>query len=196
MIPRPNTSCPSLVLMRSRSGRSRARDNAFTLIEILIVVSLLALVVTTGVPAVFRALKQDPMRQAVTDLVEACSFARAHAILGGVSMELVIVADGGAIRVERAREKRAGDARELGGLQAKPVGPGSTFLRPMQLQEDVAVELLYINLRDQMHEPQARVRFYPNGTSDEFAIVLRYNEKVRKIELDIITGLADVQSIR
>jgi prepilin-type N-terminal cleavage/methylation domain-containing protein len=174
----------------------RSHKAAFTLIEILIVVSLLAILVTTGVPAIFRALKQDPMRQAVTDLVEACSFARAHAILGGVSMEMVIAADGGAIRVERAREKQPAIGRELAVAQPTAVPSRSQFLRPMHLHEDVAVELLYVNLRDQMHEAQARVRFYPNGTSDEFAVVLRHDEKVRKIELDIITGLADVQSIR
>ena len=173
------------------------RLRGFTLIEILIVISILALVVATGIPTVFRALKKDPLRQAVTDLVEACSLARAHAILASAPMEMVIVADGGAIKVERAQTRREFDTRDPEAGASSGPRPSSTVSIPsMRLHDDVAIELLYVNLMDQMQAPQARISFYPNGTSDEFAIVLRHLDQVRKIELDVVTGLADVQLIR
>lgn len=182
---------------RRRLGSVEAARHGFTLIEILIVISILALVLATGIPAIFRAVRKDPLRQAVSDVVEACSMARALAILGGASAEMVIVADGGAIRVERARPRHASDSREV---VAGNEAPAPTRLnlpsRNMRLHDDVAVELLYINLRDQMKASEARVRFFPDGTSEEFAIVLHYQEQVRKIELDIVTGQADVLVIR
>ncbi len=182
-----------------RPGRAAGGSRfGFTMIEILIVMSILALVVATGVPAVFRALKKDPMRQAVSDVVEACSLARAHAILAGASMEMVIVADGGAIRVERARRRGQGDAREaVAGVSPGGGGrPTAVSIPSMRLDDDVAVELVYVNLMNQMDEPEVRVRFFPNGTSDELTMVVRHQEQVRKIELDTVTGLADVEVIR
>jgi len=39
---------------------------------------------------------------------------------------------------------------------------------------------------------EARVRFYPNGTSDEFTIGLLLNDDRRIVTLDAITGLPSV----
>ena len=39
---------------------------------------------------------------------------------------------------------------------------------------------------------EARVRFYPNGTSDEFTIGLLLNNDRRIVTLDAITGLPSV----
>jgi len=183
--------------LRPRPSLGQQSRRGFTLIEILIVISIMALVLATGIPAVFRAVRKDPLRQAVSDIVEACSMARALAILGGSSAEMVIVADGGAIRVEPARSRRGSDSREVL-LRTEAPTPSRVNLpaRNLRLHDDVAVELLYVNLRDQMRESEARVRFFPDGTSEEFAIVLHYQEQVRKIELDIVTGQADVLVIR
>lgn len=171
----------------------------FTLIEILIVISVLALVLATGIPAIFKAIKRDPLSQAVNDVVEACATARERAVLSGESTDMVIVAQGGAIRVERAPSDKDFSGRSAQSSNPKIPEPGAAAtggMRPMHLHEDVAVELLYVNLTDQMKEPQARVCFHPNGTSDEFALVMRYKEKVTKIEMDIVTGLPDILVLR
>jgi len=55
---------------------------------------------------------------------------------------------------------------------------------------------LYVNLKDQMEADEAHVRFYPNGTSDEFTIVLESKGEIRKISLECVTGLPAVQVIR
>ena len=47
-----------------------------------------------------------------------------------------------------------------------------------------------------MQADEARVHFFPNGTSDDLTLVLRYDIGVRKITLDLITAMADVQTIR
>src|SRR5438876_8247894 len=81
----------------------RVRSRGFTLVEIMIVISILAIVLATGVPSMLRSLQKEGLRKAQSDLVEACSHARAQAILSGLPMELVIRAEGGQISVEPLR---------------------------------------------------------------------------------------------
>jgi len=54
------------LLCALRGGRGRA--GAFTLIEILIVVGIMGLTLTMGVPAFVRALHKEGMRKARSDL--------------------------------------------------------------------------------------------------------------------------------
>jgi hypothetical protein len=66
-----------------------------------------------------------------------------------------------------------------------------------RLHPGIAVELLDVNFVNQMEFPEARVRFYPNGTSDEFTTILLWNRRTRaKISLEVVTGLADVEFLR
>ena len=67
----------------------RASLGSFTLIEIMMVVAIIGLVMTMGVPAILRATRQEPMRKAVNDVMEICSHARAQAILHNVTMVVV-----------------------------------------------------------------------------------------------------------
>ena len=64
------------------------------------------------------------------------------------------------------------------------------------LNEDVAITLLYVNLKDQMQMDESHVRFYPNGTSDEFTIVIQTDRGIRKISLECVTALASMEVIR
>ena len=50
--------------------------------------------------------------------------------------------------------------------------------------------------QDQMEFPEAHVRFFPNGTSDEFTVILSSATAEQEVTLDVITGLADVKVIR
>ena len=74
---------------RRRSTANRRRSRAFTLIEIMIVVSIMGLVMTMSVPIVYKLWRKAPMRQAVKDIVEVLSHARARAILHGQVTEVV-----------------------------------------------------------------------------------------------------------
>lgn len=175
--------------------------SGFTLIEIMIVVAIMLVILGVGIPSAFRSMKKDPLKQAVSDIVEGCSHARAQAILTGEPMIFVISADG-TFAVRKA-PKREGLAPKTGaaamedfemGLETGEEAP-STF--NAQLNEEVGVELLFINFKDQIEEEKAEVHFYQNGMSDEFTIVLNFmNSHRTKISLDPITGLADTEIIQ
>ena len=170
---------------------------AFTLIEIMVVVGIIGIVLVMGAPPFVRSLQKDALRQATSDIEEACSKARALAILQGVPMQLVLRANDGQLTVTPAPEPglRRTAPEEGPDNSVAAAGPAAPVFSA-QLQRDVAVTLLYVNLKNQMEAEVSRVHFYPNGTSDEFTIVLETNRGVRRISLESVTGLADVEVIR
>jgi hypothetical protein len=56
--------------------------------------------------------------------------------------------------------------------------------------------MLDINLLEYKDADEARVRFFPNGTSDEMTLVLHDGDQYRKITLEVTTGLASVEVMR
>ncbi|MBI3848906.1 MAG: type II secretion system protein [Verrucomicrobia bacterium] len=158
------------------------------MIEIMLVVAILAIVMTMGMPAIYRSLKLEPLRQGASDVVEACSNARARAILQGGTMEVVIRAEDGQINVQPA----SGVAVAVTNSSA-----ASSAAFSARLGKDIGIAMLDVNLMDQMQASEARVRFFPNGTCDEFTLVLQSEKgEIRKITLEATTGLADVEALR
>src|SRR6185369_16140895 len=95
------------------ADKSKARipataRNGFTLIEVMMVVGILGMVLVMGMPAFIQAIKRDPLRQAMSDIEEACARARAAAILAGSTMDLVIRAEGGQLNVVPTGDDSAG----------------------------------------------------------------------------------------
>ena len=182
MSPKPKVQSPKL-----------APGGAFTLIEIMIVVAIMGIVMAMSVPIVYKLWRKAPMRQAVKDIVEVCSHARARAIMQGQVTEVVIhpkqnrlelVGGGGAPR----------PANQAGGevpLSA-PAATGSGL--SAQLDPQVIIETLDINMAGVEFNDvdSARVRFYPNGVSDEMRMLLFDGRDRMGIELEITTGLASV----
>ncbi len=69
---------------------------------------------------------------------------------------------------------------------------GGFFKSSGNIEEEVVLELLDVNFWEYKDQESALVMFYPNGTCDEFTMVLNWEERDwRKIEVNVITGLAD-----
>jgi type II secretion system protein H len=175
------------------------RPGAFTLIEIMVVVGIMGLILTMGIPSIYSLYKKEGMRAAVNDFTEACSNARAQAILHGAPVELVFYPQekrynlngaGGAPAV--ASPLSAGDAEFLGD-KPPPPKTGSAGVFP----ENITLEMLDINLSEYRESERARVRFFPNGTCDEMTVILRSDKNEwRKIWLEVTTGLASVEDVK
>jgi prepilin-type N-terminal cleavage/methylation domain-containing protein len=160
----------------------------FTLIELMIVLGIILILMGFGVPAFVRTMKKNDMQEAVDAVMEGLKLARATAIMQGTAAEFVLKGDG-TVSVERV----SGPATGLGQFHGAsgPAPSGYTA----QLPESVGPELLEVNFQDHMTADAARVRFFPNGTSDEFTMVLRSAEGERRlIRLEIVTGLAALET--
>ena len=177
----------------------------FTLIELMVVIFVMAIVLTMGVPLVYKTFKKEPMRQAISDVMEVCSRARALAILQGTVAEAVFHPPEGRFEVSGGSAPpppRADITLDVVTIEPpKPPPPKGSGMSG-QLPEGLEVEMLDINLLEYRTEEVARVRFYPNGTCDEMTIIMRYGTDQRGVMLEATTGLAimltqaDLQNLR
>jgi type II secretion system protein H len=172
--------------------RDAARPSGFTLVEIMVVVAIMGVILTMGVPSIFRAIRREGMRKAVNDVVEICSNARARAILSGEMTEVVFHPNERRLEVSGAAPAQPAQATSTADLVAgKPTGASS--LLSAKLPPEISIQMLDINLLEYRESESAKVRFFPNGTSDELRLVLVSNKgEQRGIELEICTGLASV----
>lgn len=168
--------------------RGRARAAAFTLIEIMIVLSIMMIIMTIGVPSVVRGLTRDDLSRAMNDTIEGCKTARDRAILQGIPYEFVLTAEG-QMNVN-ALPPGPGEAfaPDTHASSAKPVPAGPYAGFPRHLAEDVVIQLVDVNFISRMEAPEARVRFFPNGTCDEFTVVYNWKGRQRTAMADIVTG--------
>jgi type II secretory pathway pseudopilin PulG len=155
-----------------RAGR-RPRGGAFTLIEILIVVGIIGLTLTMGVPAFVLALHKEGMRKAESDVLEACQKARAGAIIHAQPQNLII----------RPMERT---------FEAPGSFPATT------LPNGVSIASIVVNDWAREQDDVVIVRFFPRGTSDDFKIVISSDRDGTQclISLDPVTALADIQTSR
>jgi prepilin-type N-terminal cleavage/methylation domain-containing protein len=172
---------------------NRPRRRAFTLIEIMIVVAIMGIVMGMSVPIVYKLWRKAPMRQAVKDIVEVCSHARARAIMHGQVTEVVFHPKQN--RLEMVGGGGAPHPTEASGGEAPPSAPAATGSGlSAQLSNEIIIETLDINMSgvEFNDADSARVRFYPNGVSDEMRMILFDGRERMGIELEITTGLASV----
>ena len=178
-----------------------AWENGFTLIEIMMVVGILGMVLVMGMPSFIQSIKKDPLRQAMSDIEEACTRARAAAILRGSPVELVIRAEGGLLNVVPSRDDNAeqtavGVDASVPPEQSADKASSQSPVFTARLNENVAVTLLYVNLKNRMDAEETSVHFYPNGTSDEFTMIIQAGNGLRKVSLECVTALATVEVIQ
>ena len=175
-------------LPRPRTPYSALRTG-FTLIELMIVIGIMAIIMGMGVPMIYRVFHKEGLTKAVNDIEEVLGTARRMAILQGTMTEVVIhpkelrleVAGGGG---------GAGHAADAAGENPVPA-PAESGLSA-QLSDHVIIEMLDVNMSgvEYRDAEMVRVRFYPNGTSDELKMVVGDESKQFGIELEVTTGLA------
>lgn len=166
----------------------------FTLIEIMLVVGIFAIVMTMGLPAIYRMHQKEDLRKAVSDIVEVCSNARAQAILRGTIVELTIRPQERLLTVAGGAGSRSAGPTEAALETAFVPAPRSGLAA--HISDRLALEMVDVNFVEYKDEEEARVRFHPNGTCDELTIVLRSEKnEFRKISLEVTTSLAMVETL-
>ena len=170
------------------------RSRAFTLIEIMIVVAIMGIVMAMSVPIVYKVWRKAPMREAVKDIVEVCSHARARAIMQGTGYRGGLSSQGEPPGVGRRRQPvapRPADRRR-GACRVRRQRPGPACRRSFPTRSSSRRWMSTCRAWSSTTRSQVRIRFYPNGISDEMRMILFDGRDRMGIELEITTGLANV----
>jgi hypothetical protein len=172
----------------------------------MIVMGIMALVLATGAPAIYKVWHKESMQRTVSDINEVLTRARAQAIFSGAPCEVIFHPHEG--RIEKGgvapppTDNAPGEFQE--GQPVHPTGGGGGSSSPPSnfssgdvatIPEGIVLEMLDVNLTEYKDADLARVRFYPNGTCDELTIILRSTDGVwRKISLEVTTGLGTIET--
>ncbi len=156
--------------MKTAAAKKKFPHRAFTLIEIMIVVSIIGLVAAMGLPSMLQMLHKDGMRKAVEDVTKLLGDARADAILNNKNTTVSF---------------RPADNRL-----------DSSIGKSVTLPDGVAMEAIGINLLDFSQTEVSNVRFFPNGTCDELTLVLHSGADWRKITLEFSTAIASAEPLK
>ena len=183
--------------------------SAFTLIELMVVMGLMMIIVAIGVPKMVQG-NRTPLGESLNAVMEACAAARRQAILSGGTSRVTIrgaeegagfiisAGSGGgkssARKDENINSDMAGFLDETPRPAPKPsVGAGFSG----RIHDEVAIHFISVNFSDPMDEDQVEIKFYSNGTSDEFTIGMRHefgDALLRFVQLDSVTGLAYIKT--
>jgi type II secretory pathway pseudopilin PulG len=169
------------------------------MLEIMMVVAIIGLMMAMGVPAILKTMHEEPLRKAVDDVMNICSHARAQAILSGQPTTVVFhprleeVTLAGIASTNVTDRLPPADASS--GKTASAV-PGASALNSTQFGNGIIIDMLDVNLTEYKDADEARVHFFPNGTSDEMTLILHYGDQYRKISLEVTTALASLEVIR
>jgi len=174
--------------------------SAFTLIELMVVIGLIMIVMTIGIPRLIYN-NETPLGGSLSAVMDACAAARTKAILSGQTTKVVIDSEtysvtvgGASTKPKTELESLDPDTNNLDSLDDEPkqnIQTGSSFSG--KIHADVGVDFLAVNFKDMSEAERAEINFFPNGTSDEFAIGMRHitgDGVQRFVHLDSVTGLA------
>lgn len=181
----------------TRGPQHTARSLAFTLIELMVVIGIMAIVMTMSAPAIYHIWHKESIRKSVQDVTEACEQARSLAIMRGTMAELVFRADGGKFEVRAGAPPVRSEGDTSAAPAAQSVGaPGSSGMLSGTLPDTVGIASLKVNGVNCMDIDEAHVRFYPNGTCDELRLVLLEPKdgEIRGIFTEITTGLVSIET--
>jgi prepilin-type N-terminal cleavage/methylation domain-containing protein len=165
-------------MMRTKGIKDGKRRGAFTLLEIMVVVGVMAIILAAGVPTLWKVLKKEGFRKTMNDVREVCEAARAQAIMKGQVTRVKFHPHDGTCEVE-------GASGPSGGL-ARSANFGNATL-----------DMLDINLTECKDFTSPTVRFYSNGTCDEMTLILTSDRGQQLgITLDNATAVASIMNER
>lgn len=183
-----------------RSKGPKPSGAAFTLIEIMIVVGIMGVIMTMSVPIVYKVWHRAPMAEALKDLVEVCSNARAQAIMQGREVDVTFHPRNGTFEITGgAAPVPSGNPPPVPAAATASAAPASTSHsgRSGKLSDHIRIDMLDLNKwkHDFRDDELAVVRFFPNGTSDELTLIISSDRgEQRGVVLEVTTAEATVLS--
>ena len=166
-------------MMKTKGIKERKRRGAFTLLEIMVVVGVMAIILAAGVPTLWKVLKREGFRKTMNDIREVCEAARAQAIMKGQVTRVKFHPQDGYCEVDGA-----GGGTSGGLVHSAKFGTAR-------------LDMLDINLTESKDFTAPTVRFYSNGTCDEMTLIMTSDRGEQLgVTLDNATAVASVMNER
>ena len=166
----------------------------------MIVVGVMGVILTMGVPLVYRLRHEVPLRKAVRDVVEVCSHARAMAILQSKAICVVFHPKELTFSVGGAGNPDGASNHAFEGAEPAPhpTAAASRAGTAGIFSDRIIIEMLDVDLSEYKDADEVKVWFYPNGVCDELTLIL-YDPTMdrdprRAIAWEVTTGLAHVET--
>jgi len=141
----------------------------------MVVVALIAIIISAAIPSLYGFFHKEGFRKTVGDVVDSIMSARQDAIMHDNTAELIFHPQDGTC--------------EASGSSSGGYGAWAHSAR----LDHCTIEMLDVNLSEYKGAESVKIRFYPNGTSDEMTLVLRSDkDEWRTIALEMTTGLPRV----
>jgi hypothetical protein len=158
----------------------------------MVVVAVMGVILAIGIPSIYHMTRKEGMRKAVSDVWEVCNNARARAIFSGSPVEVMFHPLERSFAIGSSGAQRSEDSPDF--IVERPA-QNSGSGQAGQFPEDILIEMLDINLLEYRESDVARVRFFPNGTSDELTLILRSTRNEwRMISLEVTTARVNIES--
>jgi prepilin-type N-terminal cleavage/methylation domain-containing protein len=187
-----------------RSGSANC-GQAFTLIELMIVIAIMAVVMSLSIPTFYRSLEKDTIRRATQNILDLCADARAQAIISGRPCDLMIRPAERTFVPQLAQEQNKTEEELLLEEAEKIIGDNTgakegaaEVENKNALPDDIVIMFIGVNfVPDLQTSEEVPVRFYPNGTGDEFTLLIRSDRNEwRKFTMEVATGIVNWEVVR
>ncbi|MBI1388789.1 MAG: type II secretion system protein GspH [bacterium] len=192
-------------------GMNRAAKAGFTLIELMVVVTLMLLMTAIGVPS-FRGLyERSALQGAAKEFADALRYAQQRAILERNPIRLVMDVEKQTfwVPVEQDSERRHYSSRSRRSSMAhRSSRGGRERVREVkavgsQLPPGFIFEFVYkVAEDDEIRRGEGEITFYPDGSADAAYITILRTAKEREdesryfIKIDAATGMIKTQEGR
>lgn len=194
-----------------RGHRPAAPDRGragFTLVEIMLVVVIVGIAATIGLPVFLRSLEGAKLRTSVRTVVMLHRFARSSAVLKQEHIALQF--DTATQELEMISAKRRRQGLEGGFIDDAPARepeetndkaetlPGEEEVKiekevVRRLEDGVKIIQFEVQKEGQEHDGRYWVNYFPNGMCDRYALYIEDGRMNRaRIEVDSVSGKIDV----
>jgi prepilin-type N-terminal cleavage/methylation domain-containing protein len=155
---------------------------AFTLVEIMVVVAIIAILIGISVPSFRAFLDKEPLEKAIADVEGLCRQARAEAIVNQRPMDVILNdVDDTVALVIAPRVVIKPD--EMTGVNTQTTEEAREIDRV-----DLTADLQIIEPEQEEQGLDVHIRFYPNGTSEPLEVRVSSGDGAYRLILDPVTG--------